>query len=811
MRIAKFIIALILTLGLVLALNRPIALSETTVPPVGKFFNPFGGFWQNADRTDPAVGASMALQLPSLTGEASVQFDDRMVPHLFAENTKDLFLLQGYVTARDRLFQMDLSTRAAAGRLSELLGERTLGYDQLQRRRGMAFGAQNTLDTWKKEPQYFEFVQQYTAGVNAYINQLSYADYPIEYKLLDHFPEPWTELKSALLIKSMAQTLCSRELDLESTNALQLLGQEQFDFLYPEYNPAERPVISEEVVWDFEGPGASSATPASSSDPIGLIHHRSHPKTPEGIGSNNWAVAGSKTASGLAILCNDPHLRLTLPSIWYEAQLHTPEFNVYGVSLPGFPGIVIGFNNNIAWGMTNTSQDVLDWYQIEWTDEQKTHYLLDGQAEKADMVYEEYQVKGGATVYDTVRYTKWGPVVYEGDDDDHKDMAMRWLAHDAGGNELKVFYGLGTARNHEDYTKAISNFWTPAQNIVFAATNGDVALRVQGRFPLKKDQQGRFVQDGSQSANAWQGLIPAEHGAADYNPQRGFVSSANQRSTTEEYPYYYNGTFADYRGRLLIRRLEEMQQIKVEDMIALQNDVYSLKAEEALPLLLQTLDASALNQEQQAFLAELKSWDYRYTANAVAPILFDRWLIRFYRATWDEMKSDTLDILSPETWRTIALLGEDPENKYFDDLATPKQETAQDIVTRSFQEMSEDVEEWKKKGKELIWKNFQSPQITHLLRLPAFGSGQLDVGGSRQSLNAISERNGPSWRMVVEMGSPIKAYGIYPGGQSGNPGSPYYDNMIKDWSEGKPYPLLFLQSPAEDNSAILFTQTFTKS
>ena len=804
MRFITFLFSFLITIVLIYLLNTPQSINGKSVPPLGKIINPFTGFWQNAETIGDYKNTSISLS--EIKGKGKVIYDDRMVPHVFASSTKEAFFIQGFITAQHRLWQMDISIRATNGTLAEILGKRLLERDKLQRRKGLQTAAENALEGWKKHPDDYELITAYTDGVNAYIKTLSKGDYPIEYKLMNYSPEPWTNLKSAVLIKSMAQTLCAKENDIESTNALNIFGRSTFDFLFPEYNPKQSPVIPEDVKWEFDTVEIKKQSPIM----IGQINHRTYPKPPSFAGSNNWAVSGSKTASGKPILCNDPHLNLTLPSIWFETQLHCPDFNAYGVSLPGFPGIIIGFNENISWGMTNVSHDVLDWYQIKWANNERSKYIVDDQIKEVEFKIEAFKIAGEKTVYDTVRYTHWGPIVYESPLHPQQDMAMRWIAHDGGSNELHVLQNLAKAKNYNDYITGIPDFHSPAQNIVFASREGDIAIKVQGKLPLKNKEQGRFVQDGSNSSNAWNGFIPTEQNPQIKNPKRGFVSSANQHSTSPDYPYYYNGSFEDYRGRILNRKLDSLKNIKPEDLMALQSSNYSVMAEEALPILLQHLDRTALNETQKSFVSLLENWDFNYESKAAAPILFDIWYDQLYFNIWDEIREidDSIDILYPETWRTIALMENDPENTFFDIKATAEKEVLKDIVNLSFSLMQAEADAWQKQGNPLEYAAYKQMEVRHLGRIPAFASGVLPVGGDGSALNAIKKTFGPSWRMVVELGDQITAYGVYPGGQSGNPGSPFYDNMIDHWVNGKYYNLLFMKNADQESDKILFEQEF---
>ena len=248
MRIFKFTISLLITVGLVYSLNRGWNFGAP-IPPLGKFLDPFHGFWQNAEKSDPT---DLKLSIAGLTQEVNVIYDSIRVPHIFANNDEDLYLAQGYVTAADRLWQMEIQTHAAAGRASEIVGPLALNNDRRQRRLGMVFGAQNFLQSLEKDSLRRSAFDSYTAGVNAYIRSLSYEDYPFEYKLLDYAPEPWTNLKSALHSKNMAQTLNMGEKDLEMTNALKLFGKEILDTLYPDQEPVGDPIVDNPGKWNFK-------------------------------------------------------------------------------------------------------------------------------------------------------------------------------------------------------------------------------------------------------------------------------------------------------------------------------------------------------------------------------------------------------------------------------------------------------------------------------------------------------------------------------------------------------------------------------
>lgn len=316
-----------ITLALVIALNMKIG----SVPPLGKFLDPVNGFWANAE-SNPSIPKTFTIS--GLEKPVQILYDDMLVPHLFSDDEDDLFMATGYVHAFHRLWQMEFQTHAAAGRLSEIVGEVTLDMDRGQRRKGMTFGAKNFVDNLDDRSK--EIIELYAKGVNSYIDQLSYKTYPLEYKLLDYQPEAWTPFKSGLLYKYMADMLNSGEKDLENTNFKSIYGKELLDLIYPDVDNYKDPVVNRPGSWDFKP--ISKENQQSVEDELVTINLLPAPNSNNG--SNNWAVGPAKTASGNAILCNDMHLSLYMPSLWFYNQLNCGELNVFGHSLPGRKSVV---------------------------------------------------------------------------------------------------------------------------------------------------------------------------------------------------------------------------------------------------------------------------------------------------------------------------------------------------------------------------------------------------------------------------------------------------------------------------------------
>lgn len=806
---AKALICIIIPILLGYSLNTKFG----DLPPILKFLNPFTGFWQNAEGMSPAKNKKIVLK--NAKDKIEIAFDDRMIPHVFAQNDYDLYYAQGYVTAMHRLWQMDFQTRFAAGRISEVVGAKAIEVDKYQRRMGMMYGAENSLEGMMADPHAKEMLLAYTQGINDYIKSLNRSNLPVEYKLLDFKPEQWTPIKCALLLKQMSAVLAMGSDEFYMTNILKKYGPAITKDLFPDYPFKEDPIIPVGTKWDFT-PLPIPATPKSFTDMMST--NIATKQKEEGIGSNNWAVSGAKTASGFPILANDPHLDLTLPSIWYQIQLHAPGVNAYGVSLPGAPGIIIGFNQNIAWGVTNVAADVLDFYQIKFKDDKHQSYWYNNKWQNTKPRYEKIKIKGAADIVDTVLYTHHGPVVYFQKPSYGRAAnvptghALRWIAHDKS-NELKAFYLLNRGKNYNDYRKALPYFTAPAQNFIFASVDNDIAITPNGKFPLKWKNQGKFILDGTDPSNDWQGWIPASQNPTVKNPPRNFVSSANQSSTDPSYPYYINWEFSPYeRGKRINDRLKAMEKITADSMRNLQMDSYSIMAENLIPYLLPLVNAAKLNATQKEAYNLTSKWNRYFDSKSVAASVFDLWTKRLSIEIWDDEFNDKQNPMRyPSRDRTIELIQKDPNAKWFDNVNTSQKETLSDLVNSSFKYACDSLErKYGPIGEHWQWANVKNTNVPHLAKIPGFGSKKLLIGGSKSTVNALSESNGPSWRMVIELGKAPKGHGVYPGGQSGNPGSPFYDNMIDTWAEGKLYDLFFMQSPDDKSGKIISRYKISK-
>ncbi|MBK7374520.1 MAG: penicillin acylase family protein [Chitinophagaceae bacterium] len=818
MRIVPFLISAAVTTGLVYVLNTSWKIGGKDAPPFGTFLSPQHGFWQNAEPVNEQYAAD--LKFPQLKGKVDVYFDERLVPHIFAEQENDAYFVQGYLHARFRLWQMELQTFAAGGRASEIVGEKALEHDREFRRLGMVYAAEIALQESEKDPVIKAQGDAYTAGVNAYIETLTESSLPLEYKLIGYKPEKWSNLKTALFLKYMSYDLAARDDDFELTNVKSYFSADDFAKLFPSLQDSLDPIIPKGT--PFEKQKVFPVAPAGT-DSLYLnnkelaVSEASKPDRDNG--SNNWAVSGNRTKSGAPILCNDPHLGLNLPSLWYEVQISTPEFNAYGVSFPGAPGVIIGFNDSCAFGFTNGGRDVRDYYEIKFKDDSRQEYLFNGQWIKSRFRVDTIKIKGKADFIDSVAYVQlgqdWCPVMFDksysgGRSTNNKYYAVRWKAHDAS-NELRIFNMLNHAKNYADYQAAVTNLHTPGQNCVFACKSGDIAIRTQGEWPAKWKGQGDFVMPGTDTTYLWQGMIPQDEVPYQYNPERGFVSSANQKPVDDStYHYYLGRDYPVYRGIAINRRLNSMTNITPQDMMALQTDNLDMSAVMMKPLIIANMKVHELNAAEKKYFELFKSWDARNEVGSTGPTVFEKFWKSFESVVFDDEYANAPGVsMRPFVSTLVEGVIKDSAYKFLDDISTPQTETLADDITAAFKKSVPQLQQLEAEGK-LEWEKNKATRINHLAKLAPLSRMNLPVGGGAQCINATKVDHGPSWRMVISLTAKTEAYGVYPGGQSGNPGSKYYDSFVDQWAAGKYYSLWMMTKEEVNDKRVQGKMTFSK-
>jgi penicillin amidase len=678
---------------------------------------------------------------------------------------------------------------------------------------GMTYAAEQALEELKQQPEVMSAVEAYTAGVNHFIQQLQPAQYPIEYKLLDYEPEDWTPLKTTLFLKYMSYDLAADFDDFEHTNLRQHIGQAMHDLVFPYRPDSLDPIALRSTV--FATDAVLPVKPARldslyESQPVQVIVPEWEKPDPDN-GSNNWVVGGIKTASGRPILCNDPHLGLNLPSLWYEMQIHTPGYNTYGVSFPGSPAIIIGFNDSIAWGVTNSSRDVMDFYEVKFRDSSMNEYLFNGAWKKTEWRTEVIGIRGKADFTDKIAMTVWGPVMYDASfangRKDGKAYAIRWKAHDPS-NELRTFMGLNRADNYNDYLDALSTYTCPSQNFVFASKTNEIAVWQQAKFPAKWRGQGDFVMPGWDSSFAWQGWIPQQDNIHVVNPERGFVSSANQLPADTSYPFYMGGNHDVYRGFIINRYLRKMDSITAADMQKMQTDNYNVFAEIARPLLLNNLETDKLSEAGKILLDDFSRWNLRADVGEKGQTIFTNWWANLADTILadDLRRTDGLKVPWPDESALVDVLKRDTAFVMIDDRRTTQKETLPQLVTAALNRTAEEL----KTANGMEWGKYKATRVNHLTGLVPFSRTDLNIGGGDMIINATKQTHGPSWRMIVHLTNETEAYGVYPGGQSGNPGSRFYDQFVQTWAKGDYNKLWIMKAADGANDRVKWKMEFTK-
>ncbi len=765
-------------------------------------------------------------KLPGLQSEVTVERDNWGVPHIRAASLEDAVEAQGYVVAQDRLWQMDLLRRASRGELSEILGARTLKIDKEFRRLNFSRAAERDLQIMNPESR--KLLEAYARGVNRFIEQHQ-ETLPMEFTLLNYKPRPWLPTDSMVLTGYMYRTLTdTREKEMNRAKVTDKVGPDLAKDLYSEESSMDHFVFGDPNVKDnpndhsqadeddddddqmdsddvLKASLTRTVLPSSLSEPdltsllrggvekwlrVGQHDIRST------LGSNNWVVSGAFTATGKPLLANDTHLELTIPPIWYEVHLTAPGWNVKGITFPGAPLVVIGHNDNIAWGFTNNGADVLDVYIETMNPADPDEYRVNGQWKKADVYDEVIHVKGQPDEHLRLVVTRHGPVFYsEGD----KSYAMKWTALEPGG--LSNSYNLlGKAKNWKQFREVMRQVWGPAQNAVYADVQGNIGYVMAARVPIRKKGHGEVPVRGDTDEYEWTGYIPFDQLPESFNPQSGFIVTANARVAGPDYkPYLTDRWEEPYRTARIYDLLHDKHDLRPEDMLKVETDTYSyphvfmgeqlVAAAKVVP----PRDVRAQKLIQQA-----KDWNGIAEANSsVASFLDASMYVALDLILEPHLGEDT----KLYSWRKLSflqrVLTERPprwlptEFKNYDELLS----AAADRAVKRLEEetKSANPEDW-------AWKRLNYLDMLHpLTRVPSekWPSSQKVLrkllsqtdqpqSGTLYSPRAASRDHGPSERFVANLADWDQSILLIPAGQSGQPGSEHYSDQFSYWLDGKP-------------------------
>jgi len=775
------------------------------VPRLGPSLDPVRGVWSVARGAE--LAANHATRLPGLSAPVTVLYDDRGVPHIFGATELDLVRALGYVVARDRLLQMELQWRAGAGRLTELLGPGLLTADRRIRALGMADAAERRFQMLPADSKDRLLLDAYADGVNTRIGELGPRDLPLEYHLVGRSPAPWHPVNGLHLLGRMGWTLALSDLEDQQERARAIVGPAAADALYPVHSPIQEPIVPNgQTTARYEAvqlpppgehgldppapaPAESAGVVAESTLSVFLREARSFP---DALGSNNWAVAPHRTAAGYALLAGDQHLDLSLPSLWYEAHLVIPDsLDIYGVTIPGAPGIIIGFNRDVAWTFTNAETDTRDRYtEVVDDSAHPASYLLDGSRRPLRLEEQRYLGPGGEPLLvDTLRFTHRGPLTRGRDG---RWVSTRWTVLEAGG-ELTQFSRAARATTALAWLDSMAAYQAPAQNMLVADRGGIIAIRTTGRFPLRPVVRGDLVQRGDTSASDWPGDWPLADLPQAVSPLQGYLASANQQPIDPRVNPRYLGAdwYSPWRAIRINELLRMDSAVTPDAMRRYQTDPGSPAADVFIPAFFSAARRFPERDSLQRAAALLAQWDRRYTKDNTRAVLYEAAIREMQRLLWDELRGPPGSERPPRDpgLAIVALLLRDPGSAWWDRRSTRAVEDRDEILARALEAAMGETERrygppddggWR-------WDRVRHANIRHLLQLPGLSALGVAVQGGQSTLNPSSGTGGfgPTWRMVVELGPEIRAWGIYPGGQSGNPASSRYADRVRTWSDGR--------------------------
>jgi penicillin amidase len=766
-------------------------------------------------RTFPTIDGT--VEVPGLRAKVEVYRDEWGMPHIYAQDAEDLFFAQGYVTAQDRLWQMEMNRRIGSGTLSEVLGDATLDDDRFIRTLGWRRVAE--MEAGSLEGESKALLEAYAAGVNAFIDSHR-GGLPLEFTVLGFEPEPWTPADSISWAKVMAWDLGGNwEAELLRAQLIEAVGEEKAAELSPPY-PDDAPLIVPPEVGGYGGLDVEDVVACYA--PLKKLLGTGGP----GVGSNNWVVDGSKSATGMPLLANDMHLPLNLPSIWYEVHLVGGGFNVEGYSFPGVPGVIVGHNEDIAWGVTNVNPDVQDLYVEKINPENPDQYGYQGEWLDMEIIEEVIEVEGQEPVVERVRSTHHGPIVTSVVEDLTDVISFQWTALEPN-RMIDSLFMLNRASNWDEFRAALALWAVPSQNFVYADREGTIGYQTPGLIPTRVEgHTGLLPVPGWTGEYEWQGYIPFEELPSVSNPSTHFIVTANNKVVGDEYPHFLAYDFAvGHRAQRITTLLEEKEVLSVEDFHRIHGGRYSVPGEIFTPYILEIEPEGFL---QERALNEIRPWDHHSDADSTGAAIFEVFYRELVKNTFgDELGEELLaEYLGAGTWHEIALesMIEEADNPWFDDVNTPGRETRDDIVVRAFADACDylgnkfgDVPHtWK-------WGRLHGITFVHqplgqsgIAVLEAIvNRGPVEIGGSAYTVNAASydadepfaTADGVSQRLIVDLSNFDNSLSTHTLGQSGLPFHKHYDDMIPLWRDVKYHPLLWSKDAVEQNSEGLLLLT----
>ena len=817
LRILHLLLALVVAGGIIYVT----AASAGPLPPLGPVLNPGTGVWTAASAARPLQNET--LHFAGLQQPVTVLFESNGTPHIQAATDSDLFWTIGYLQAHFRLTQMDLLRRQGEGRLAEILGPSAVASDSFQIMLGLDRAAQRDWQALATNAQISQEIQKYADGVNAEIHEAEQANsLPMLFKLLGYRPQPWTPIDTMVVQGVMTQELDLSTTPLDYALLVKSLGYARTMQWFPvlptdsqhpyDNGPYQKALSPRPLPSQLALSQATMASVAAMTQQIHALPNALR----GGPASNNWAVNGPLTASGKALMAGDPHLGLTLPSIWYQLDATSPGYSFSGVSIPGVPLTIIGRNRHISWSMTDV-QNASTLFYVEKTDRAHPHqYYWNGAWRTMQHIVYTLPIKGQATIHQDVYLTVHGPIFPANKGIAGETLAMDWMGALPSTDSVAMLKML-QATNFQQFRDALSKWDAPTLNFIYADDQGNIGMISPGYYPIVKAGAPWLPLPGTGEADIV-GSIPYAAVPQVYNPPDHMVFTANQRPVANDYPYYIGTTLNDfdngYRANEIAAELNGRRGLTMQEMERMQSSTHDYLAGLIVPALLKSLRGRSLTGNVQQAETLLQNWngnmDVDSQAASVWWTFWTRYLADTFGPWWKaahvpvakhaELAVGTGQTSLDEELETWTL--HDPGNAAFN-LPDGTHRTADAVMLQALQEsvgelskrLGDDARQWQ-------WGKLHSRKIGSLLGADALSYGPRPSGGDEWTLNAVggeplgandpmltASEHGPSWRIIVDWGSG-KAEGTYPGGQDENPASPWYENQVEHWWNGQYYPML---------------------